>query len=511
MKLPQHEYEVMQRLATIGPASEALEEVCEATGLDQVHVTVAASMLAGRGWLSLDESSFVELRLGKVGAELAESGFPERSSLRAIAAAGGRLPIAKLAEAPGLDKKSAGESIKHLATKGWAERDKGELGLTEAGRAALDVPSVDERLVALLREMDRATTLDELEGAADFPLEQALALLRGRRDVLSEKKRTRRRLSLTAEGRERWAAGIEPLIEVTQLTSELLIGGKWREVELKRYDVALDVAPQYGGKPHPFRRVLDETRDVFLQMGFSEVDSPHVESAFWDFDALFQPQDHPAREMQDTFYLGRPSRTILPAKHLVETVKDTHETGGESGSLGWQYRWQLDKAQKAVLRTHTTAATIRALADDPSGPRKVFCVGRVFRREAIDYKHLPVFYQVDGIIVDENGTFADLLGTLSAFYRKMGFEKFDFRPAFFPYTEPSVEVFVWMEQRKDWVEMGGAGIFRPEVTIPFGCHAPVLAWGLGLERLAMFRFELDDIRQIYQSDVKWLREVPLCR
>jgi phenylalanyl-tRNA synthetase alpha chain len=245
-------------------------------------------------------------------------------------------------------------------------------------------------------------------------------------------------------------------------------------------------------------------------MGFDEVESPYAESGFWDFDALFQPQDHPAREMQDTFFLERPCTCSLPSAELVSNVAATHENGGSTGSLGWGYKWGEEKAVQAVLRTHTTASTIRALSRNPEPARKVFCVGRVFRRETIDYKHLPVFFQVDGIIIDKKANFASLLGTLEAFYRKMGFEKFQFRPAFFPYTEPSVEVYVWHEKRRDWMEMGGAGIFRPEVTEPLGCDCPVMAWGLGLERIAIFRYGLNDIREIYMPDIKWLREVPAC-
>jgi phenylalanyl-tRNA synthetase alpha chain len=164
-----------------------------------------------------------------------------------------------------------------------------------------------------------------------------------------------------------------------------------------------------------------------------------------------------------------------------------------------------------VLRTHTTASTVRELAREPTPPRKVFCVGPVFRREAIDYKHLPVFHQVDGIVIDEQASFATLLTLLRTFYSKMGFERIQFRPGFFPYTEPSVEVFVWMESRKDWFEMGGAGVFRTEVTEPLGCRTPVLAWGLGLERLAMFRFGIADIRALYLAHLDWLKETPLCR
>ena len=104
-----------------------------------------------------------------------------------------------------------------------------------------------------------------------------------------------------------------------------------------------------------------------------------------------------------------------------------------------------------------------------------------------------------------------MLGTLEAFYRKMGFTKFQFRPAFFPYTEPSVEIFVWSEKKSDWVEMGGAGMFRPEVTEPLGCTSPVLAWGLGLERLAMFTYDLSSIGELYRARLSWLKGVDLCR
>jgi len=215
--------------------------------------------------------------------------------------------------------------------------------------------------------------------------------------------------------------------------------------------------------------------------------------------------------MQDTFYVGRPERCQLPKNEWVEAVGATHRNGGKTGSLGWRYDWNDQLIHQPVMRTHTTASSIRALAENPSPPRKVFCVGPVFRRETVDYKHLPVFHQVDGIIIDEKASFASLLGTLKAFYSKMGFEKFQFRPAFFPYTEPSVEIFVWSDRKGDWVEMGGAGVFRPEVTQPFGCQVPVLAWGLGLERLAMFRYELGSIGELYRARLNWLKETPLCR
>ena len=260
-------------------------------------------------------------------------------------------------------------------------------------------------------------------------------------------------------------------------------------------------------------------------MGFAEVVSPMVESAFWNFDALFQPQDHPAREMQDTFYMRHPATAALPGEtvdgsqsairnpqsEILNNVRLTHENGWETGSEGWGYTWSPERSRQVVLRTHTTAATIRALAANPNPPGKFFCVGWTYRNETISFKHLPVFHQVDGIIIDEEANLASLMGTLQEFYSKMGFGRVKFKPAFYPYTEPSVDVVVYMESRGKWIEMGGAGIFRPEVTLPLGCKFPVLAWGLGIERLAMIRFGLSDIRELYGTNLGELEKVPLCR
>jgi len=297
---------------------------------------------------------------------------------------------------------------------------------------------------------------------------------------------------------------------VNQLTPEILASGKWRDVVFRKYDPGLATSPKYPGKEHPLQRVIQEIRQAFFEMGFEEVASPTVDTAFWVFDALFQPQDHPAREMQDTFYVAEPKRGQLPDDKLVEAVARTHENGGDTGSTGWRYKWDIEKARQLVLRTHTTSASIRALAANPKPPRKVFCIGKTFRREATDQTHLAEFMQIDGIIIDEQATLATLFGTLEAFYKKMGAEEVRFRPSFFPYTEPSAEVFAKMG-KLGWVEMCGSGVFRPEVTQPLGCKVPVLAWGGGVERIAMLRFGLDDIRKLYMADIDWLRQAKLSR
>ncbi|MFH1394339.1 MAG: phenylalanine--tRNA ligase subunit alpha [Candidatus Micrarchaeota archaeon] len=268
----------------------------------------------------------------------------------------------------------------------------------------------------------------------------------------------------------------------------------------KGFDVSARGPDAPFGKKHPTSVMSDKIRSIMAELGFEEMEGSIVESSFWNFDALFQPQDHPARELADTFYLE--GKEPLPKdKKLVERVKKSHEDG-------WKYRWNTEDAEKPVLRTHTTCLSARHLAAlKDRKPKKFFAIGKVFRNEATDYSHLAEFYQVEGIIAWENATFRDLLGTLKEFYRKLGFEKIRFRPSFFPYTEPSLEIEVYFEPKKQWLELGGAGMFRPEVSEPLAGIYPVLAWGLSLERPLMMLLDLDDIRSFYKNDLDFLKSV----
>ncbi len=301
-------------------------------------------------------------------------------------------------------------------------------------------------------------------------------------------------LEITAAGASAKAEGEEG---VTQLTSEMLRTGAWKGKSFKEYDVTVPAKNAQMGKIHPITHAMERMRRIFAEMGFEEMEGGYVESSFWNFDALFQPQDHPARELADTFYLE--GEEPLPDKKLVEKVKDAHEKG-------WGYSWKEADAQKRVLRTHTTALSARTLANMKNTPKKYFAVGRVFRNEATDFKHLAEFHQVEGILAWEGATFRDLLGMLREFYAKLGFKKIRFRPSYFPYTEPSLEIEVYFEERKQWIELGGAGIMRPEVSYPLANAYPVLAWGLSLERPLMMLMGLSDIRTFYKNDLSWLKQ-----
>ncbi|MGV9197625.1 MAG: phenylalanine--tRNA ligase subunit alpha [Promethearchaeia archaeon] len=332
-----------------------------------------------------------------------------------------------------------------------------------------------------------------------------------KRKLINKTRRTQRIIFLTEKGKRIDMSEIKELKVVSKITPQMLSDGSWKEYKLKSFDVTKPGPNLKAGKLHPMVKLINEIREIFLSLGFTEIRGPIIESAFFNFDALFQPQDHPAREMHDTFYLDNPKTAQLPEKDRVEALKAVHENGGDSGSVGWGYDWSKKIARQTLLRTHTTATTIRRLAqfyrNNDVPPIKVFSIDRVFRNESVDKSHLAEFMQIEGIVIGENVTLCDLIGVISEFYKKMGFEKIITRPGFFPYTEPSMEIAVYYDKLGEWLEMGGSGIFRPEVTYPWGIQNPtrVLAWGLGLERLAMLRFERDDIRDLYINPINWLR------
>jgi phenylalanyl-tRNA synthetase alpha chain len=327
-----------------------------------------------------------------------------------------------------------------------------------------------------------------------------------KRGILQESETVRYTLAITPEGIALTKKGIDFREETGTLTREQILSGAWKTANLRRYDVSKLPKKTYPGKIHPYQRIIAEMREILLEMGFEELYGGIVQQSFWNFDALFQPQDHPAREMQDTFYL----KETLPLPNNYEKVKAMHLSGGETSSTGWGGLWKEAKAEQCVLRTHTTCLSIQHLARNKNPPIKAFAVGRVYRRETIDTTHLAEFEQLEGIVMDENVSFANLLGILREFYNRMGFTSVRFKPSYYPYTEPSLDAEVYVDGI-GWIEMGGAGIFREEVTAPIGINYPVLAWGLGVSRIAMLRLDLKDLRLLHKSDVAFLRETPSLR
>lgn len=490
--------------------SEGLSDpdtIARKLGLKIEAVRASADALALQGLVKVIKSIDEIFSLTEEGTTYAKDGLPERKLLEVI---GQGLPMAELKD-PSLKI-----GLGWLRKKGWASIDKGVVKPT--GQAP---PGKDEMVLEALSKGSASSSAFD---------SKSLSELRNRGLVKSSTSKSWS-YEITDEGKSEIGRRIGELsgkseahsdatgslsIEIGQITPDRIKTGEWIEKEdglywkhggsvdrVRPYDVTLAADKIYPGKKHPYQRLIDKMREIMLEMGFTEIKGEIIQSSFWNFDALFQPQDHPAREMQDTFYLD--TKAEIPD---FTKVKEMHECGGGVGSTGWGGCWSPEIARQEVLRTHTTSVTIHYLADHPEPPVKAFGIDRVYRREAIDATHTPEFEQLEGIIMDRGVTFSNLLGVLKEFYAKMGFEEVRFRPGYFPYTEPSVEPEVFIDGL-GWVELGGAGVFRKEVTAPFGIEHPVLAWGLGVSRVAMLKLGLKDLRLLYQSDIQWLRETPV--
>ncbi len=286
------------------------------------------------------------------------------------------------------------------------------------------------------------------------------------------------------------------------LTPEILASGEWKNKKFRKYDLNSRVESINGAGLHPLTYLIDEIRKIFLDMGFTEMRGHYMEYTAWNMDMLFIPQDHPARDLQDTFYLKNDNEMEFEDPEILKIVRRVHEKGYKNYP-GWNYKWSEKEAKKVILRTHTTVNTVRYLYHNREEPQFVFSIEKVFRHESVDWKHLSELYQIEGSVYSKDANLSTLKWLLREFYSRLGFDNIKFLPSYYPYTEPSMDVIVDINGRE--VEMGGSGIFRPEVTKPLGLKSPVLAFGLGLERLAMIYYNLNDIREIYNSDLNWLK------
>jgi phenylalanyl-tRNA synthetase alpha chain len=340
---------------------------------------------------------------------------------------------------------------------------------------------------------------------ADIPREsRAFAQDLLKRGLLTRKEEREVRASITDAGLKALASA-EQKDFIEQLTPEVITSGKWKTTDLRPIDVEASAPVFHPGRRHPVKEFINEVREVYLSMGFTEIAGDSIQPAFWNFDALFTPQDHPARELQDTFYVRGGRDASLSRKGVVARVASTHESGWRTGSRGWGYSWDVENGRRLVLRTHNTVLTIKATAASSDRESRVFSVGRVYRNENLDYKHLAELHQMEGIIIGDGLNVRHLMGVLTKFYSKLGMSGVKLWPSYFPYTEPSLQVMTYYDKVGKWLEMGGSGIFRPEVTLSLGVKKPVLAWGCGLERLLMLRLGIEDIRELYNNDLGWLR------
>ncbi len=456
MQLTKNEMLILKELKKIKSANDLL--LMSLTGLNADAVRRSCYFLSEKNLVTIKENREIKYRLTELGKEVVNAYLPEEL-------------IANYEYVKDVPKDIV-FVLNQMKEKGFIKIEGGKIIFLK-----------DVKELPLLKFKELAKNKEEFSynEIADF-VEELL-----KRKYIKEDKKMFLDVEITENG---LAYDIKENV-IGKITRDVLEKKTWKNAIFREYVIKPeDVENAEIGKEQILNIFINRIKEIFLSMGFQEMKGNYVETSFWNFDALYQPQDHPSRDLADTFFLPFESNEEID-EELIKRVKEQHEKG-------WKKEWKIEEAMKCILRTHTTVLSARTLAKYKKG--KFFAVGRVFRNEAIDYKHLAEFHQVEGIIADENVNFRHLLWILKEFFLRLGFDKIRFRPSYFPYTEPSLEIEVFFEKKNDWIEIGGAGMFRKEVTEPLQCVYPVLAFGLSLERPLMLITDIDDIRAFYTND-----------
>jgi|TARA_B110000467_G_scaffold33932_1_gene30958 phenylalanyl-tRNA synthetase alpha chain len=496
MTLGNNEKNMLRAMRTKQNHVWLLDELLEATQWkDQVHVAGSGMALSEDGLVEIIEKNDENISLGNEGKKALTNGLLEFRLWSWICQQSESNRTMKGLFDAGFERYEVGPGIGLLKSIG-VSIEKG----TFVFENKEDIESkISERTSFINQLSDKKMNLNDLD-------KEIFIHFKGRKNLINIEENVIREWKLTQLGIDLDDSDLEEVELVGEITPEFLQNEGWEDAQYKEFDINADTPIPMGGRPHPMQSLIERIRSVFLEMGFSEIEGDYVQSAGWNMDALYIPQSHPARTMQDTFYLKEPEK-IDVSEDMLDLWASVHENGHDTGSLGWGAKFDKEESKKGLLRTHTTVNTVKHISENPKEPCRVFGIGRVFRQETIDRTHLPEFHQIEGIIHEPNASLPMLISTLKTFYTKMGYPDVRVRPAYFPYTEPSVEVEVYW--RGKWLELGGAGIFRPEVTEPLGSEWPVCAWGMGLERLAMLVLGLDDIRELYQPDLERLSRMPI--
>ena len=413
------------------------EQLSESTELSIDQVRRGIEWLRLKEFANVIESSKVTVSLGRNGIDSLKNGLPERKLMDLIKDGSKSFEeVRKTLSGAGFNA-----AIANAKKNGWVNIEKTDSGSTISTKEK-PVETPEEKLISLIG--DKSIPEEKIENKL------ALKFLLQRPDYVLQNTEKSKIISLTERA--------------SQIDTTLS--------DIGAIDVEADAALVYAARTHPLKDTIDEIREIFVKLGFSEIQGNLTQSSFWNFDALFTPQDHPARELQDTFYIENLKSQNQASSTQIKQVSKSH-------SQNWHYDWKLSESQKMVLRTHTTCVTIKYLAEQKPDEARIFSLGRVFRNEKVSYKHLVEFNQIEGIVIGNNTTLRDLMGIQKEFYKQLGLTKIKFWPTFFPYTEPSLQTMVYNEKLGKWVELFGMGIFRPEVTKPLGITKPVLAWGGG--------------------------------
>ena len=440
-------------------------------------------------------------KLTEEGKEYLKNGLPEKQLLKFIENEKSMQEVVKFPKSQ--------IAVGWARRNGWIKIENGFITVIDKGINAINEKNEVERAI---EKIDKGEEVEQ-EVAKILLSRNLIMEFKGQTLKLQEKPKMslwQRILGIFHKGHP---AGKTPVLsaeEISQLTPDMIKSGEWKNLQFRKYDINAPAPNVYGGKKQPYIQFLEDIREKLIGLGFQEMKGPMVETSFWNSDALFMPQDHPARGEHDIFFLKKPAKGNLPNENLVAKVKATHEGGWITESTGWGGSWNKEEAAKLILRSHTTPVSARTLFKIGDKPGKYFTIDRNFRPDVMDAHHLMEFDHCEGIVIGENLTLRHLLGFLKEIAEAVGINEVKYKPSFFPFTEPSAELYGKMNGK--WVELGGSGLFRPELLKPLGINnSQVLAWGLGINRLAMIKLGINDIRMLYSDDLEFLRNVPMVR
>lgn len=495
VELRDYEHYMLSILEKLGGRARLEELIGE--GISDAAIMRAALTWKKEKLVAIHEKKQVIVKLNEEGKIHAKKGLPERRLLDALIKLNGKASLAKIVNILNLEKDFIHIALSWIQRKNWATYNSKTNQLQVLGKVE---EGCDEKLLKYLHEKKQVT------GKELCKFRDAIITLK-KRKLLKIIHKTIRIFEITNLGKAT-VKKKKVIDKVTQLTPELIITGKWRKVKLQKYNIKASVAKSWPGKKHPYLQFLEEVKERLVTLGFKEMIGSSVETSFFNFDALYTPQDHPARESFGIYLVKDPIYGNLDAyKNALLNVKKTHENGWKTGSTGWKYKYTVQEARRLVLRGHGTCLSARTMLNKRLEiPGRYFSIARCYRPEVVDKTHLQEFNQVEGIVVEENLSLRDLLGVLKKFAIEIAeADEVRFKPDYFPFTEPSVELSAF---KKDygWIEFGGSGIFRPEVTMPLGINVPVIAWGLGIDRLFMMKAGIDDIRNIFTQNLEWIRK-----
>lgn len=471
------------------------------------HANQAFSWLAGKELAEvIRRENHTYFEITDLGKSFSTEGTPEEKMISFLKEKGSH-SLPEIAAALSIENKDVGSAFGTLSKEGVLAMDSEK----KAAYTGKEIPARISTTATLLKKaastedglLDQTTLTD-----AEKEVIGSLAKKRGAADSpfrIVERETVVYKLTkaATEAAKALEVAGVTGA-EIGTITSKILSTGEWKNASFRGYNIGVPPARIIPGRTNAYVSFLESVKDKLCSLGFEEFTGPLVETEFWGCDALFMPQFHAARDIHDVYSVKCPTHAKSIDEPFLSNVANTHRNGGKSGSRGWNYQFDEEFTRRLILRSQGTALSAHQLAT-AKVPGKYFGIARCFRYDKVDATHLSDFYQTEGIVLGDDVNLKTLLGFLEMFAVEIaGATDVKYVPGYFPFTEPSVEVHI-KHPVLGWFELGGAGIFRPEVTKPMGVDVPVLAWGIGIDRMALMALGLNDLRELFSTDIEQVR------